>query len=159
MSDENTTEIQSTAPLSAEPIPSPTSELPTTPTKIVEVPAKQTVLAAPPPPPPPPAPAPAPTSDHVLIMPPVERRFEGMRLRMKVWTDPKTKKRYLAPTAVLTDMRRGIFTAYAMSDDDTKQIQLGVDEWNALPFFYFKEDGPAPRGASRPPDFVDTLKK
>jgi hypothetical protein len=155
MSDD-TTDIQSTATPSAEPIPSPTSELPTAPTKTVEPTPRSPVppiLVAPPPPP-----ITAPKSDVVLIAPPVERRFDGLRLRMKVWTDPKTKKRYLVPTAVLTDMRRGIFTVYAMTDEDTRQIQLGVDEWNALPFFHFKEDGPAPRGAPRAPDVVDVKK-
>ena len=77
---------------------------------------------------------------------------EGLRLRMKIWTDPTTSKRYLAPTAVMSDPRFGTMVVYAMSDEDTKIIRLTPIEWNALPFFYFKEDGAAPRGAPRPAD-------
>jgi hypothetical protein len=44
--------------------------------------------------------------------------------------------------------------AYAMRDDDTKLVTLTAAEWNALPFFYFREDGSAPRAASRPIDVV-----
>jgi len=83
---------------------------------------------------------------------------EGLRLRAKIWTDPKTKKRYLMPTAVMSDPTRGLLTAYAMTDEDTQVVKLTAAEWNALPFFYFKEDGPAPRASARPPDFVDVKK-
>jgi hypothetical protein len=78
----------------------------------------------------------------------------GLRLRMKIWTDPKTSKRYLMPTAVIPDPRSGAMTAYAMSDEDTKIIKLTPAEWNALPFFYFQEDGPAPRASTRPVDVI-----
>lgn len=132
------TEIPSTASVDGkEPILSPTSELPTAPTLVA---------------------SPSSPAGAAIVPPPIDSRFDGLRLRMKVWIDPTTRKRYLAPTAMLTDVRRGIFTAYAMSDDDTKQIHLSVDAWNALPFFYFKEDGPAPRGGTRPPDVVDVKK-
>ncbi len=78
----------------------------------------------------------------------------GLRLRMKVWTDPATGRRYLASTAILSDPRSGTMTAYAMSDESTKVILLTPAEWNALPFFYFREDGPAPRGPAQPPDVL-----
>lgn len=77
----------------------------------------------------------------------------GLRLRMKVWTDP-AGKRYLMPSAVITDPVRGIMTAYAMSDEDTRPVKLTPVEWNALPFFYFQEDGPAPRASARPVDVI-----
>ena len=44
--------------------------------------------------------------------------------------------------------------AYAMRDDDTKIVTLTAAEWNALPFYYFKEDGEAPRAAARPVDVI-----
>lgn len=80
----------------------------------------------------------------------------GLRLRMKVWTDPKTRKRYLMATGIMSeaDAPRGILTAYAMSDEDTKIIKLTPPEWNALPFFFFQEDGPAPRATARPVDVI-----
>ena len=82
-----------------------------------------------------------------------------LRLRAKVWTDPETKKRYLMPTAFMRDVVDGkpvtdIMCAYAMRDDDTKLVTLTADKWNTLPFFYFKEDGPAPRATARPVDVV-----
>lgn len=85
----------------------------------------------------------------------VDPHHDGLRLRMKIWTDPKTQKRYLVPTAIFTNVGLGILAAYAMSDEDTRQIQLTVAEWNTLPFFFFKEDGAAPRAAERTPDLVD----
>lgn len=82
---------------------------------------------------------------------------DGLRLRMKVWTDRETSKRYLVPTAMFRDIMKGVpisdrMYAYAMRDDDTKMIALTAAEWNVLPFHYFKEDGAAPRASARPPD-------
>lgn len=79
---------------------------------------------------------------------------EGLRLRMKIWTDPRTGRRYLIPVAFMTDPKLGTMAAYVMTDEDTKVIKLSAVEWNALPFFYFKEDGPAPRATSRPVDVI-----
>ena len=84
---------------------------------------------------------------------------EGLRLRMKVWTDRATAKRYLMPSAFMRDVVNGqpvtdVMYAYAMRDDDTKLVTLTATEWNALPFFYFKEDGAAPRATTRPIDVV-----
>jgi hypothetical protein len=79
---------------------------------------------------------------------------EPMRLRMKVWTDPATRKRYLMPAAIMHDPLFGNLTAYAMTDEETKTIKLSTDEWNSLPFFYFQEDGPAPRATTRPVDVI-----
>lgn len=84
---------------------------------------------------------------------------EALRLRMKIWTDPATSKRYLMPTAFMRDVRNGqpisdVMYAYAMRDDDTKVVTLTAREWNSLPFFYFEEDGPAPRATTRPVDVI-----
>lgn len=82
-----------------------------------------------------------------------------LRLRMKIWTDHRTGKRYLMPTAFMRDVVNGqpvsdAMYAYAMRDDDTKLVTLTAGEWNALPFFYFQEDGWAPRAAERPADVI-----
>lgn len=84
-----------------------------------------------------------------------------LRLRMKVWTDPATARRYLMPAAFMRDVLMGqpvsdVMRAYAMSDEDTKLITLTAAEWNALPFFFFREDGPAPRREmARPADVIE----
>lgn len=90
---------------------------------------------------------------------PVEPAREGLRLRVKVWTDPKTSKRYLMPTAFMQDVVNGrpvsdVMRAYALSEEDTKIVTLRAHEWNSLPFYYFQEDGPAPRASGRPIDVV-----
>jgi hypothetical protein len=89
--------------------------------------------------------------------PPIAAQEGGLRLRMKVWTDPETLKRYLVATAFMRDMVNGqpvsdIMRAYAMSEEDTRVITLRVVEWNTLPFYYFQEDGIAPRASRRPVD-------
>lgn len=84
---------------------------------------------------------------------PVERLFvgdgEGLRVRMKVWTDAETSARYLVPSAFMRDVVNGhpisdVMYAYAIGEDEVKQVTLTASEWQALPFFYFQEDGPAP---------------
>ncbi len=91
--------------------------------------------------------------------PPQETVTEDLRLRMKIWTDPQTGKRYLMPAAFMRDIVNGqpvtdAMYAYAMRDDDTKLVTLTAREWNSLPFCYFREDGPAPRATARPVDAV-----
>lgn len=105
------------------------------------------------------APSGAVTADSATETPVDTTGTASLRLRMKVWTDPVTGKRYLMPTARMRDVVNGVVTtdlmiAYAMSDDDTKLVTLRAGEWNTLPFFYFQEDGPAPRLAPRPIDVV-----
>ena len=90
---------------------------------------------------------------------PIETPTEGLKLRLKVWTDPATAKRYLMPSAFMRDIVNGqpmsdVMYAYAMSDEDTKLVTLTASEWNALPFYYFQEDGPAPRATARPVDVL-----
>lgn len=82
-----------------------------------------------------------------------------LRLRMKVWRDPATGHDYLMPAAFMRDVMDGkpvsdVMCAYAMRDDDTKIVTMTVDEWNTLPFFYFRQDGRAPRAGNRPLDVV-----
>ena len=90
---------------------------------------------------------------------PVEPQDAGLRLRLKVWTDPATAKRYLMPSGFMRDVVNGhpvsdVMYAYAMRDDDTKIVTLTALEWNALPFFYFEEGGTAPRASARRPDVI-----
>ena len=103
--------------------------------------------------------APDEGSQEPLAQEPVEPEPAGLRLRLKVWTDPSTAKRYLMPSGFMRDVVNGhpvsdIMYAYAMSDDDTKIVTLTALEWNALPFFYFQENGAAPRASARRPDVV-----
>jgi len=103
--------------------------------------------------------APATQSPAPIAAEPIETPTESLRLRAKVWTDPATGKRYLMPAAFMRDVVGGkpvsdVMHAYAMRDDDTKLVTLRAAEWNALPFFYFQEDGPAPRASARPVDVV-----
>jgi hypothetical protein len=84
---------------------------------------------------------------------------EDLRLRVKVWTDHWTGKRYLMPSAFMRDVVNGrpvsdVMVAYAMRDDDTRIVTMRAHEWNTLPFFYFTEDGPAPRATARPIDVI-----
>ena len=94
---------------------------------------------------------------------PVDESTEGaaeiLRLRMKIWSDPVTGQRYLMTSAFMRDVVDGrpvsdVMIAYAMRDDDTKLVTLRAAEWNTLPFYYFQEDGPAPRATRRPVDVV-----
>ena len=90
---------------------------------------------------------------------PQEAITDALRLRSKVWTDRLTGRRYLMPTAFMRDVVKGqpvsdVMYAYAMRDDDTKLVTLTAREWNSLPFYYFHEDGPAPRATARPVDVI-----
>jgi len=82
-------------------------------------------------------------------------KTKSMRLRMKVWTDTTTGKRYLMPVALMRNLHSNVMAAHAMTDEDTKLIKLTGEEWDALPYFYFKEDGDAPRASAVVPDIVD----
>lgn len=104
-------------------------------------------------------PVPEEAAQEPTAQDPIEPQITGLRLRMKVWTDPATAKRYLMPSGFMRDVVNGhpvsdIMYAYAMSDEHTKIVTLTALEWNALPFFYFEEDGAAPRASARRPDAV-----
>jgi hypothetical protein len=68
---------------------------------------------------------------------------------MKVWTD-SGGNRFMVSMGQFNP-RKGIVHAFIMSEERTTQIQLSPDEWNALPFYYFKEDGLAPHKAEKWP--------
>lgn len=65
-----------------------------------------------------------------------------IRLKLKVYTDPYTKKRYVAAAGML-DPATGVIHAVLLSDDDTRPTKMLVSEWNDLPYFYFVEGAPA----------------
>jgi len=67
-----------------------------------------------------------------------------LRLRMKVWTNPDNGELYLVAVGYYS-AKTDLMSAYAMQDKETKQIELTPEEWNALPYKYFSEDGDAPR--------------
>lgn len=103
--------------------------------------------------------APAPEAPTTEAPPVTEAPADGLRLRMKIWTDRRTGKRYLMPTAYMRDLVKGqpvsdVMWAYALREGDTKLVILRAHEWQALPFFYFQEDGPAPRPAARPVNVI-----
>lgn len=82
-----------------------------------------------------------------------------LRLRVKVWTNPKNGNLYMVSNA-FGQMRKNdiIMTAYAMRDDETLMVEFTVDEWNALDYKYFLEDGDAPRPEKKwNPDLPDGL--
>jgi len=66
-----------------------------------------------------------------------------MKLRMKVWTSPEGNLYMMA--AAYMDLRQDRMVCYAMRDDDTKQLLLTVEQWNALEYHFFEDKGPAPR--------------
>lgn len=67
-----------------------------------------------------------------------------LRLRMKVWTDPTTNKLYMVASGYI-DTRKDCMVAYAMRDDDTRQLELTIAAWNKLSYKFFVVDGDAPR--------------
>ena len=85
--------------------------------------------------------------------------MSNLRVRVKVWTNPKNDKLYMVSNAF--GQARGpdiVMTAYAMRDDETLMVEFTVDEWNALTYKYFLEDGDAPRPEKkRSPDHPDRL--
>jgi len=71
-----------------------------------------------------------------------------LRLRMKVFTDEVTGHRYLVSMAI-ANLAEQTVHVYFMSDEETLFRSLPIDDYNALPYFFFKEDGPAPRPEMR----------
>ncbi len=72
--------------------------------------------------------------DHVLR--------SKLRVRMKVWTQPQTNKQFLVAVG-FPDSKTGRVFAYALRDDGTESLTLTIEEWNALPWRYFIDDGAA----------------
>jgi len=67
-----------------------------------------------------------------------------LRAKMKVYTD-ETGARFLVALGLVHPHH---IQAFIMSDEKTVGKMFSHAEWNALPFFYFKEDGEAPRHKS-----------
>lgn len=94
-------------------------------------------------------------SDQLLAIDPVAAAVttaagvaQGLRLRMKIWTDPRTGKRYVVPTAHFRDVVDGapvsdVMHAYAIGEDDVLHVTLRAFEWQALPFVHLREEDPA----------------
>ena len=143
----------SVPPQSSEPAVQDTAVGPSTPGQPVppEAPAASATSASPaapapiePPPVAPAAAAPAPPA----AAPVGETAAKGLRLRMKIWTDARTNKRYLVPSAFMRDVVDGhpvsdVMYAYAISGDEILHITLRANEWQMLPFAFFQEEGPA----------------
>lgn len=93
----------------------------------------------------------APQIDPVpLAPPPATGPTSTSKVRMKVWTDPSTRQRYLMPTGFMRDVVNGqpvtdimYAYAYALDGGTPMRVELSALEWNTLPFFYFTEVGPA----------------
>lgn len=73
-----------------------------------------------------------------------DNTVSSLRLRMKIWVHPETQKRFMVAAGYL-ELKSERMIAYAMSDEQTYPLKLTIDEWNALPYFFFREDGPAPK--------------
>jgi len=78
-----------------------------------------------------------------------------VRLRAKVFTNEATGQRYLVSIAMFNPERETV-NVYFMSDEETLFQIMSVDDYNTLPYFFFKEDGPAPRPAMRVADLLCT---
>lgn len=74
-----------------------------------------------------------------------------MRLRMKVFADASTGKKYVVSIALL-DPKTETVRAYLMSDEETRFVALSIDDYNAIPYSFFDEDGPAPPASARFPE-------
>lgn len=102
--------------------------------------------------------APQPPIEEAIAAAPIETTVDSLRLRMKIWTDHATSKRYLMPSAFMRDVDENgqpisdVMYAYALRDNESQRVTLTASEWQALPFSYFQEDGTSPRDATRPVD-------
>lgn len=140
---------QSSAPAVQDTATGPSA--PSTPTGQPETSAASATLATPASPAPiePPPVAPAAAAPAQPAAAPVgETAAKGLRLRMKIWTDARTNKRYLVPSAFMRDVVDGhpvsdVMYAYAISGDEILHITLRANEWQMLPFAFFQEEGPA----------------
>lgn len=68
------------------------------------------------------------------------------KLSMKVYE--RDGHRYLCPIAMANPTSTNV-TALAMSDDKTIKVELTDEEWNALPYHWFVDAGPAPKPEHR----------
>lgn len=78
---------------------------------------------------------------------------DKLRLRLKVWTDGSGQRWIVAlgfakdfadiAPKDLRDPRLGTgeLSCYAMRDDEAQLLSVTVEQWNAMPFYWFVEDG------------------
>lgn len=78
-------------------------------------------------------------------------------IRMKVWVHPENGKTYLVAMGAFDPQTMRVH-ACAMTDDDTVQITATLVAWNALPYHYFKDVGPATKPEERTFDLDKFLK-
>ena len=100
-------------------------------------------------------------NDHIDLnddgdtVPPEDGRF---RVRTKVWTD-EDGQQYMVGVAMMgvrpsskegssEDDVEPCINAYATCEEKTVQLQMTLVEWNKLPFFWFVQEGRAPRRIS-----------
>lgn len=69
-----------------------------------------------------------------------------LRIKMKTWTDPVNGNMYMVASGYF-NLAEERMVAYAMRDDEARQLRFTIDEWNDLPYHFFNEDGPAPKPA------------
>lgn len=76
-----------------------------------------------------------------------------LRLRCKIYEEDG--KQYLAASGLIRIDDPNHIRACMMSDEKTFHKTMSLDEWNALPFHWFEDQGPAPRPApTLKPGFV-----
>ena len=66
-----------------------------------------------------------------------------MRLRCKVLE--RDGQTYLVATGVINPKNPGRMLINAMREERTLTLELTLDQWNALPFHWFEDQGPAER--------------
>lgn len=88
--------------------------------------------------------------EHLLAdksCPATRQKPPPLRVPLKVWKDPTNDQIYLAPVCLRAKNNTHV-KAFLVSRDNTEAVRfvdMTLDEWNEMPFFYFKEDGLAPR--------------
>lgn len=80
---------------------------------------------------------------------------EKLRVSVKVFV--RDGKRYLCAMGAYNPATDRVH-AFAMSEEGTVQVALTDTEWNALPFFWFVEDGPAPKPEHRKVTLPESLR-
>jgi hypothetical protein len=76
-----------------------------------------------------------------------------MAFRLKCKKYVKDGREFLVSHAMGTGAS-GTVLVFLMSDDETPPVPMLVDEYNALPYHWFEDMGPAPRGTAVKPTEV-----
>jgi hypothetical protein len=75
----------------------------------------------------------------------------AFRLKMKVYES--NGQTYVVSLGVMVPLEERM-ACYVMNDDFTTMVTLTVDEYNALPYRWFEDRGPAPKASAIPPTQV-----